>query len=171
MDRILQRLVTNSFSELPGLTVDATIPVPEELVNEILAITLRGNRNITYCRVSLHRDNRVNADVRSPLLPWTLHLKMKLFHAVDFTGSPKLRAFLENNLLLGKLGSLFHALPKGMTLYNNQIAMDVEMFTPPEHKHLLALVKSVDIQTEEGKVILKVKLEREPNLPAMLSKL
>jgi hypothetical protein len=97
-------------------------------------------------------------------------MKMKLFHSVDFAGSPKLRAFLENNLLLGKLGSLFRALPKGVILYNNQLALDVETFTPAEHKQLLALVKSVDIQTEEGRVVLKVKLEREPNLPATLKR-
>ena len=160
MDKIFQRLLANNFSELPGLTVDALIPVSEELVNEMIGVALRGNKSITYCRVSIHGDNHVVADVRSPLLPWTLHMKMKLFHSVDFTSSPKLRAFLENNLLLGKLGAFFHALPTGVALYNNQIAMDVEWFTPPEHKHLLALVKSVDIQTEEGKVILRVKLEK-----------
>lgn len=171
MDTIFQRLFANSFSELPGLTVDASIPVPEDLVNEIIDAALRGNKSITYTRVSIHPDNRVIADVRSPLLPWTLHMKMKLFHSVDFTVVPKLRAFLENNLLLGRLGSLFHALPKGLTLYNNQIAMDVEMFTPPEHKHLLTLVKSVDLQTEEGKVILKVKLARDASLPGAVNKL
>lgn len=160
MDKIFSRLFANSFSELPGLLVDATIPVPEDLVNEIIGITLRGNKSITSCKVSIHPDNRLIADVKSPLLPWTLHMQMKLFHSVDFRGSPKLRAFLENNRLLGKLGSVFRALPKGTTLYDDQIAMDVESFTPPEHKHLLALVKSVDIQTEESKVILKVKLER-----------
>lgn len=160
MDRIFQRFFANNFSELPGLKVDASIPVPEELVNEILGVTLRGNKNITYSRVRIHPDNKIDADVRSPLLPWTVHLKMKLFHSVDFTGSPKLRAFLDNNLLLSKLGSMFHALPKGVTLYNNQIIMDIETFTPPEHKQLLTLVRSVDIQTEEGKVILKVKLEK-----------
>jgi hypothetical protein len=170
MDKIFSRLVGNNFSELPGLMVDAFVPVPENLVNEILQVTLRGNKTITYTRVSIHSDNRVIADVKSPLLPWTLHLRMKLFHSVDFTGAPKLRAFLENNLLLSKLGSLFHALPKGVALYNNQIAMDVEELTPPEHKQFLTLVKAVDIQTEEGKVILKVKLVRDMNLPVISNK-
>ncbi len=164
MDKIFQRLFANNFSELPGLNVEALIPVPESLVNEIMAVTLRGSKNITSCQMSIHRDNRIVADVRSPLLPWTLHMKMKLFHSADFTGPPKLRAFLENNLLLGKLGSLLRVLPKGVALYSNQVALDIEAFTPAEHKQLLALVKSVDIQTEEGKVILKVKLEKQSEL-------
>ncbi len=171
MDKIFSRLAANGFSELPGLIVDASIPIPEPLINEITDVMLQGNKSITSARLSIHSNNRFTAEVKSPLLPWTLHMKMKLFHSVDFTGSPKLRAFLENNLLLGKLGSLFRALPKGITLYNNQLIMDVETFTPPEHKHLLELVKSVDIQTEEGKVILKVKLAREPDLPATLTKI
>jgi hypothetical protein len=167
MDKIFQRLFENNFSELPGFNVEASVPIPESLVNEMIGVTLRGNKSITYCRASIHQDNRVIADVKSPLLPWTLHLRMKLFHSIDFTDPPKLRAFLENNLLLGKLGSLFRALPKGVTLYNNQLALDVETFTPPEHRHLLALVRSVDIQTDEGQVILKIKLAGDSVSPTL----
>ncbi len=171
MDAIFQRLLANNFSELPGLHVEATIPVPEDLVNEILNVTLRGNKRITYTRVRIHPDNKILADVKSPLLPWTLHLKITLLHSIDFTGSPKLRAFLENHVLLSKLGSIVGALPRGMTLYGDQIVMDVETFTPPEHKRFLALVKSVDVQTEEGKAILKVKLERDAGLSTTPNKL
>jgi hypothetical protein len=84
---------------------------------------------------------------------------MKLFHAVDFTRSPKIRAFLENNLLLSKLGALFKVLPKGITIYDDQVAVDIGLFLPPEPKRLLTLVKSVELQTEDGKVILHLKIE------------
>src|SRR5215203_3064442 len=103
MHKIFQRIIDTNFSELPGIKADASIPVPESLVNEIIQASLRGNKNVSYCRVAFGRDNQVSADVKSPLLPWTFHLKMKLFGSVDLTGSPKVRAFLENNLLLGKL--------------------------------------------------------------------
>ena len=159
MDEIFRRLVDKNFSDLAGLTVDASVPVPEYLVNEIIQSGLLGNKSITYCHVSISRDNRVTADVKTPLLPWTLHLKLKLFRSVDFTGSPKVRAFLENNVLLGRLGSLFKALPKGIMIYHDQVAIDIESLLPPEQKRFLRLVKSVDIQTEESKVILKVKIE------------
>jgi hypothetical protein len=159
MDEIFQRLLANNFSELPGLSMNASIPMPEDLVNEILDVALRGNHNITYCRLKIGRDNRVIAEMKSPLLPWRLHLKMKLFRSIDFTSAPKLRAFLENNLLLGKLGSLFNVLPKGITIYNDQVSMDIESFTPPEYQQFLSLVKSVELQTEERKVILNVRIE------------
>ncbi len=127
MDEIFQRLIDTNFAELSGLTVDASIQVPENLVNEIIQSTLQGNRSITYCRLRISRDNRAVADVKSPLLPWTVHLKLKLFRSVDFTASPTVRAFLENNILLGKLGSLLKVLPKGITIHNDQLAMDIEI--------------------------------------------
>jgi hypothetical protein len=87
-------------------------------------------------------------------------LKIQLFGAVDLSNSPKVRAFLENNALLGKLGALFKVLPAGITLYNDQVAVDLDHFLPQEYKKFLPLVKSVDIRTEESKLILDVKIER-----------
>ncbi len=159
MDKIFQRIIDDHFSELPGLVVDAFIPVPESLINEIIQTTLRGNRTISHSRVTIGRDNEIVADVKSSLLPWTFHLKMKLFGSVDLTGSPKVRAFLENNLLLGKLGVLFNALPEGIKIYDDQIVVDIGSFLSPEQKGLLSLVRSVNIKTEEGKLLLDVKIE------------
>jgi hypothetical protein len=84
---------------------------------------------------------------------------MKLFGSMDFTGSPKVRAFLENNLLLGKLGALLNALPEGIRIYGDQVVVDIGSFLPPEPKELLKLVKSAEIHTVEGTVILDVKIE------------
>ena len=159
MDKVFQRIIDQNFSDLPGLSVDAFIPVPESLVNEIIQASLLGNKNISYCRIMIGRDNQISADVKSPLLPWTFHLKMKLFGSVDLTGSPKVRAFLENNILLGKLGALFKALPDGINIYDDQVVVDIGTFLPPEQRRLMDLVKSVDIKTEEGRVILDVRIE------------
>lgn len=158
MDKIFQRLLDNHFSELPGLIVDAFIPVPEDLINEVIQTTLVGNRNISYLHVSIGRDNQVAADVKSPLLPWTIHVKLKLFGSVDLTGSPKVRAFLENNLLLGKLGAFLNALPDGVRIHGDQVAVDLGLFLLPEQKELLDLVQSIDIRTTEGMVALDVKI-------------
>ena len=160
LDKILLRLVENNFSELAGLTVDASIPLPESLVNEIVQSTLRGNQNITSCHLSIRRENRLTVDLRTPKWPWPLNLKLRLFGSVDLSSSPKIRAFLENNVLLGKLGAFFKALPEGITLYNNQVTVDLGPFLPQEQVKLLALIKSVAIRTEEKKLILEVEIER-----------
>src|SRR6266498_4332291 len=162
MDKIFQKLIDSNFSDLKGLSVDATVPVPQYLVNEILAAALEGNKNIESCQVSIHEQNRVSANVKTTLLPWSLNLKLKLDKSVDFASfsSPKIRAWLENNILLGRLGSFFNALPEGIKLYGSQIVIDITSFLQtPDQRRMLDFVKSVEIQTEEGKVILDAKIE------------
>jgi len=162
MDKIFQKIIEGNFSDLKGTTIDATIPVPEYLINEIIAAALQGNKNIDSCQVSIHEENKVSANLKTTLLPWSINLKLKLDHSVDFASfsSPKVRAWLENNILLGKLGAFFNALPEGIKLYGNQVVIDVTAFLQtPEQRRMLDLVKSVEIMTEEGKVIFDVKVE------------
>lgn len=161
MDAILHRLIENNFSELPGMTLDASIPLPEYLVNEILEASLAQNKNIEYCRVSIAAQNRVSINLKTPLWPWPYNLKLKLFHSVDFSDSPKVRAFLENGVLIGRLGALFQVLPAGIVLYKDQVSVDIGTFLQtPEQKRLLELIKSVEILTEPGQIIFKVSAER-----------
>ena len=60
MDKIFQKIIEGNFSDLKGTTIDATIPVPEYLINEIIAAALQGNKNIDSCQVSIHEENKVD---------------------------------------------------------------------------------------------------------------
>lgn len=161
MEKIFRQLLETNFAELTGLTANASVPVPEQLVNELLEIQLAGSKKITWCRVSIEEQNRMDVHVKTPLLPWTLDLKLKLFHVVELTGSPRLRAFLENNLLIGKIASSLNAFPEGIRMYDNQITVDLgKLLDSPEQRRLLELVKSMEIRTETGKLILDVKIEK-----------
>jgi hypothetical protein len=161
MDQVFQRIVDSNFSELKGSVVDASIPVPQVLINELIEAALREEKTIKSCRVSVYAENRVSVDLKTTLLPWPLNLKLKLDKSVDFASysSPKIRAWMENNRLLASLGSMFNALPEGIKIYGNQLVVDLEAFLrPPGQKRLLDLVKSVEIKTEEGKVILDARM-------------
>lgn len=162
MDRVFQKVIDNNFSDLKGTHVDASIPMSQALINELIDAALQGNKTIESCRVSVHAQNRVSADLKTTLLPWSLHLQLKLDNSVDFASysSPKLRAWMENNRLLGSLGSMFNVLPEGIKLYGDQVVVDLGVFLQtPEQKRILDLVKSVEIDTVEGKVILDVRIE------------
>jgi hypothetical protein len=162
MDKIFQKILDNNFSDLKGTLVNASVPVPEYLINEIIQVALQGNKSIESCRISVHGQNRVSANLKTTLLPWSLNLKLKLDNSVDFASysSPKIRAWLGNNILLGRLGSFFNALPEGIKLYGEQVVLDIGTFLQtPEQKRMLAMVKWVGIRTEESKVILDVKIE------------
>ena len=162
MDKIFQKIIDNNFSDLKGTTVDASVPVPEYLINEIIEAALQGNRNITSCHMSIHGQNLVFANVKTTLLPWSLSLKLKLDNSVDFSSfsSPKIRAWLENYILLGRLGSFLNVLPEGIKLYGNQLVIDIEAFLQTvEQKRILNLIKAVRMSTEDRKLILEVKIE------------
>jgi hypothetical protein len=164
MDKIFQKIIHNNFSDLRGTTIDATIPVPQHIVNEMIAAALQGTKDIEACQVSIHGGNKVSVNLKATLLPWSLNLKMKLDKSVDFASfsSPKIRAWLENNILLGRLGSFFNMLPEGIKLYGNQVVIEIASFLEtPEQKRMLNLIRSVDIRTEESKLILDVKIEVE----------
>jgi hypothetical protein len=162
MEELFQRIITNNFSDFKGLTADLSIPVPQSMINELIEIALQGNKNIESCRVKIHGQNRVSVNLKTTVLPWSLNLELKLDKSVDLASysSPKIRAWLENNKLLGSLGSFFNVLPEGVKLYGNQVVIDPGVFLrTPEQKRLLDLIKSVDIKTEEGKIILHVEAE------------
>lgn len=161
MDKMMNWLMDGDPAERRGLTVDATITMSEELATELNAIALEGNPQIEYCRVHIHRDNRVTLDVKSPLWPWPVNVKLKLFSSVDLTRSPTVRAFLENHVLLGTLGSLLRALPDGIQLYKDQVSIGIESFLPlQEQRKLLSWIKAIEIRTEEGKIFFDIKVER-----------
>lgn len=162
MDRIFQKIIKNNFSDIKGAIADASVPVPQSLVNELIAIALEGNKNIASIQAAIHPQNRISLNMKTTLLPWILNLKLKLHREVDFASyaSPKIRAWLENNRLLGSLGALFHVLPEGIKLYGAQVVVDLGAFLrEPEHRRLLSLVKSVGIRTEEGRIILDARIE------------
>jgi hypothetical protein len=162
MENVFQKVIDNNFSDLKGTTVDAFIPVPQSLLNELIEAALGGNKSISSIHASVHPQNRVSLDVKTALLPWILHLRIKLDTSVDFASysSPKIRAWMENNRLLGSLGSLFNALPEGIKLYGDQVVIDPGAFLrTPDQKRILEHIKSIGIRTEEGKLILDVKIK------------
>jgi hypothetical protein len=159
MDEIFQKVIANNFSDLKGLAVDASVPISQKLINEIIESALQGNTRIEYCRVSIGGQNRVSVKLKTTVWPWPLDLKLKLFRSVDLARSARVRASLENNLLLGKIGSFLKALPEGVDLYGNQIVLDIGSFLgTPEKKRFLDLVKSAEINTETGRVILDARI-------------
>ena len=58
MDKLFEKILANNFSDFAGLVADATIPVPEYLINELVAESLRGNKNVTACRVQVEPENQ-----------------------------------------------------------------------------------------------------------------
>lgn len=162
MEEILQRLLNNNFSELTGLTVDASIPLPELLLNELVGSTLEGNKTITELYIAIHSANKIAVNLKTPLWPLPINLKLRVEPSVDFTNGARVKASLENFALLGKLGAIFKAFPQGITMEDDQVIIDVQSFLKePEQRKWLKLVKSIEIKTEEARITFDVKVAVE----------
>lgn len=159
MEEIFQKIIANDFTDVAGLTANASIPMSESLINEIITIELQAGKVIQSCQVSIHEQNRVSVRLKTSLWLWPLNLNLKLDKSVDFESfsSPKMRLWLDNYRLLGSLGSFFNALPDWATLYGSQVVVDLAGFLhTPEQKRLFDLVKSVGVRTEDGKMIFDI---------------
>jgi hypothetical protein len=162
MNTILQRLIKDNFSELAGLTVDASIPLSEHLVNELIQSELQGNKNITECYVAIHSGNKITVNLQTVLWPWPVNLKLRVEPFVDVKNNQRIKASLENFVLLGKLGALFKAFPQGITTEDDQIILDLgHLLKTPEQRKWLTLIKSVEIRTEEAKMTIDIKITIE----------
>ena len=160
MDAIFQKIIDNNFADLEGLTVHTSIRIPGHIINEIVEAALQGNKNIDSCLVSIGEQNLVSVNLKTPLWPWPINLKLRLEESVDLTNSPKINATLENNVLLGKLGAFFKALPEWININGDQVAVDVGSFLQtPEQKNFLDLIESIEIRTEMGRAIFDVKIK------------
>lgn len=161
MDQLFQQIMDGNFAEAGGLTVNASITLSELLLNELIDLSLQGNQSITQCRVSIGEQNRIEVTLHTPLWPWPVHLSLQLFHSIDLSRSPTMRAFLENHVLLGKLGSFLKVLPEGIRIYEDQLSVDLGAFVrDPQHKRILALVRSIEIHSEKGQLTLDIRVER-----------
>jgi hypothetical protein len=160
MEKIFRRVVDSNFSDLQGLSVDASIPVSEQLINELISAAIRENDNIRDCKVSIGQQNKISVKLNTPLWPWPLEVKLRLDRAVDFRGSPRMTAWLENKVLLARIGSFLKVLPPGIDLYDDRLVIDIGSFlSTPEPKRILRLIQSLEIKTDMGKMIFDVKIK------------
>lgn len=160
MDAIFQKIIDNNFADLEGLTVHASIPIPGQIINEIIEAALQGNKNIDSCLVSIGEQNLVSVNLKTPLWLWPINLKLRLEESMDLTISPKINASLENNVLLGKLAAFFKALPDWVNINGDQVVVDIGSFLQtPGQKNFLDLIKSIEIRTEEGRAIFDAKIK------------
>jgi hypothetical protein len=159
MEEILQRLLNENFSELRGLTVDASIPFPEQLVNEFVGSALQGNKTVTELYIAIHSANKIAVNLKTSPWPLPIQIKLRLEPSVDFANGPRVRASLENFALLGKLGAIFKAFPPGITLEDDQIIVDIGSFLKdPQQRKWLELIQSMQIHTEEARITFDVKV-------------
>jgi hypothetical protein len=131
LDNIRDRLGFD-VRELAGAVVSGEIPLPEELVNTLIAQRLPPTAPVTSVHVQAQQGDSavVTLVPRARFVP-TLRVIVRVERQADFPGDPRL--FLRWSLpmagplavLAGPLLSHFKALPRGITLDGDRVSIDV----------------------------------------------
>lgn len=156
------------FRDLAGTTINATVPVSERLLNEIVAATLPKNVPVRDVRVHPEPGNRFSVRIapKAAFLP-QLTLKLDIERQPQFPTQPELVLRMATmGGLLGFASAAFpiaSMLPPGVRLEGERIVVDLRALAHREGVlDLLELVKDLQITTEAGRLIVRVSAEAAP---------
>jgi hypothetical protein len=157
---ILRHLQSTAFRDITGARTTATIPLTENLVNEILAASLPPTAPIRNVTLHLETGGRFSVRIapRAALMP-SITLKL----AID--EQPRLPESAVLVLRMATLSGLFGLaaglvsglLPPGVRLEGERILVDLRTIAGQHgFAHLLDHVTQLGIATDEGRLVLKI---------------
>lgn len=162
--RILQQLRDTRFAELRGARVSASIPVPERLLNELIAATIPPGAVVSDVTVQPKAGNRlaVRAKLtRAEFLP-PITLTIEIERQPELPDSPMVLRILSLPGLMSLAGaavSLTSALPPGIRMEDQRVFVDLRVLLQRHgYDELVALIETVRITTEEGRLTADVTL-------------
>ena len=157
---ILVNLRDARFRDLSGARISASVPVSEQLLNEIVRATMPGNLPVREVVVHPEPMNRFSVRIvpKAAFLP-PLTVKLQIEKQPEFPASPELVLRMATmGGLLGLAGAAFPIagmLPPGVRLDGERIVVDLRAMAQREGVlDLLALVRELEITTEEGRVLI-----------------
>jgi hypothetical protein len=157
----------NGFAGFKGAVVYGTIPMRQEVINEILRETvLKRNDLVNQIQLTVKDQNQIN--VALTLQKWILtknfEIEVYIDPTIDFPNSPKIRILLaQSHWLLGRitqlLTSLFGPLAAGVQVKGKLIEVDLKaMLRRTSLSEIVQFIKSAEIQGESGQLLLKFRL-------------
>jgi hypothetical protein len=159
---ILMSLRDARFRDLAGARAGAFIPIPEGLLNAVVAATMPPNLPVRAVTVRPEAGNRFSVRIapKAGFLP-QLTLRLEIEKQPQFPSAPTLVLRMATmGGLLGLAGAAFpiaQMLPPGVRLDGERIVVDLRELAHREGVvDLLDLVKDLQITTEPGVVLVQV---------------
>ena len=168
MEKLFNRYREHDFSEFKGIHLDATLPITEVVLNDVVQEFLGAhNDNVQHLRISIRDQNTLNVDVRVKLgfLAKTFNFDAIVGEQIDFQASPKLKISLSGSgLPLGILArianKIFGVLPEGVNIVGRTIEVNLSTMLSNHGLHdILPLLKVARIETISEKLILHLRIE------------
>lgn len=156
---LLGRLQAGRFQDLAGTRVSGTVPVPADLLNELIAATLPPSAPVRAVTVQPLDDDRLTVTIRpkAALLP-AVTLKLEI------EGQPRFPEYPVLTLRMATLSGLFGLasgavsgmLPPGITLQGERIVVNVgDLAKHQGHDGLVPFLRTLDVHTDRGRLIIE----------------
>lgn len=166
----IARQRANGFSGFAGTDVVVRLPLPEELLNELLAeAVVQKSEAVQQARLSIQDNNWINLNltVKKWLLTKNIKLELEVERTVNFAESPKIKIWLSPSQgvlggLLDLLTNLLGLLPAGIRITGRLIEIDVRVLLELKgFGEFIRYIKVGEIETQSGVINLTVHLAVE----------
>lgn len=159
ISELVRRLQATGFRDLSGTRIVATVPVSEQLVNEVVAATLPRTISVRDVRVQPLAGDAFSVRItpRIALLP-SITLRLEIVEQPALPGSALLVLRLATmGGLLGLAGALpiANMLPPGVRLDGDRIVVDLRVLAAQQGAaELMDHLAALRVNTQEGRVVL-----------------
>lgn len=161
---ILRRQIASGLPDFAGAHATATIPLPDRLLNDLIAASIPPSAAITSATIETHPADHFTLHVRParPSFMPTLTLNLHIESQPVLPASPVLVLRLDTaGVLMNIAGPALNSmkiLPSGIHLERDRIHVNIGTLLDERHLgDLLRFVEDLQVTTAEGAIVLMVK--------------
>jgi hypothetical protein len=163
-ERLFDQIRTSRFADLKGARLSASIPIPERLLNEVLAASIPPSAPVRDVAVQLQAGNRFKVRLklaRAEFLP-PISLTFEIERQPALPDGPLVLRMLSMPGLVSLAGSAFSissVLPPGVRLEKHWVLLDVKILLDRHgYGDLMAYLETLTVAADEGRLLLDVRL-------------
>ena len=165
MRRTLDRIIASGLQEIRGARIDATIPISERLINEILNEEFTQPGRVLAFEIRVGANNEIDAGVRIAVGPFTKWVRAVLVvEPVALPGgNPMIALRIASGLgVVSKIIELFASsrLPPGVRLAAGRITIDLNGIPAAQpYRQYWRMIRRLEIVTRPHLVVIDAVLQ------------
>ena len=158
---ILERLRASRFAEVKGARASLSIPVPESLLNELIAAALPPGGPLRDLQVRPQAGNRLAVRGRASRLDFLppMTISVQIEQQPQLPDTPLVVRILSLPGLLSMAGSLLSpgSLPPGIRLDRERVLVDVRQLLEKKGLgEIVPFIERLQVSSEEGRLLVDV---------------
>jgi hypothetical protein len=161
LPKILEKLRASRFAEIKGARASFSIPVSEQLLNELITAAMPSTAPLRDLHVRPQADNRLVVRARAARLDFLppMNISLQIEQQPQLPDTPLVVRILSLPGLLSVAGSLMspNSLPPGIRLDRERVLVDVrQLLESKGFGEIVPLIERLQVSSEEGRLLLDV---------------